>query len=202
MDPKITPTERTVLLFIKEFWRTHNQSPTLNEIKKGLAYKSLTSIQRPINSLEQKGLIKKEKNIKRSIKPVQSAAQTVNLPIVGAVRCGLPTLAFEDVEGYIATDKQLIKGDAEDNFYLRAKGDSMDTAGIMDGDLLLVHSQSTAHNGQIVVALIDDEATVKIFKKGGGYISLVPSSQNTAYKPIILREDFAIQGVVTRIIHD
>ena len=129
-----------------------------------------------------------------------NASETVNIPLVGMVACGTPMLAQENIEGYIATDKNFVGGNLENYFYLRARGDSMNKVGIEDNDLVLIHSQNQAQSGNIIVALLDDSATIKILKKHEGYILLEPKSYNYIHKPIVLKEDFLIQGVVVKII--
>ena len=122
-------------------------------------------------------------------------AQTVDVPLVGSISCGVPVLAEENVEAMIPVSTKLAKPPAQ-YFLLRAKGDSMDQKGINDGDLLLVRQQTTARNGDIVVALIDDEATVKEFHSAGETVVLRPRSRNKDHQPIVLTKDFQIQGVV------
>lgn len=194
----ISTNNKKVFLFIKEYIQKHGVSPTLTEIKKNFNYKSLTSVQRSVVSLEKNDLLSRDKYQQRGLKINKETENTINIPIVGNVACGSPLLATENIEGYIPTDRKFISGDEKKYFYLRAVGDSMDQAKINNGDLILVKSQSTADEGQKVVALINDEATVKILKKGNGYVALVPKSSNTLHRPIILKDatNLSIQGVV------
>jgi len=194
----ISTNNKKVFLFIKEYIQKHGVSPTLTEIKENFNYKSLTSVQRSVVSLEKHDLLSRDKYQQRGLKITKETENTINIPIVGNVACGSPLLATENIEGYIPTDRKFISGDEKKYFYLRAVGDSMDQAKINNGDLILVKSQPTADEGQKVVALINDEATVKILKKGNGYVALVPKSSNTLHRPIILKDatNLSIQGVV------
>jgi len=122
-------------------------------------------------------------------------ARTVLVPLVGQVACGTPFLAEENFEALIPVSTALAKP-GHRHFLLRAAGDSMDAAGINDGDLMLVRQQPTADSGQYVVALIDDRATVKEFHRSSGTVVLKPRSKSNAHRPIILNSDFRIQGIV------
>jgi repressor LexA len=125
--------------------------------------------------------------------------QTVQVPVVGRAACGTPMLAEENIEEMIPVSKK-IAAPPYRYYMLRAKGDSMNQAGINDGDLVLVRQQSTARHGDTVVALIDDEATIKEYTTTGSAVVLKPHSDNTAHKPIILTRDFMVQGVVVTTI--
>jgi repressor LexA len=111
------------------------------------------------------------------------------------VTCGLPMLAEQNIEAWIPVSISLVRPGGK-YFLLRAQGDSMNQAGIEDGDLILVKQQPIADNGQKVVALIDDEATVKEFQKRGDVVTLLPRSNNPKHKPIILEYEFQVQGIV------
>jgi repressor LexA len=195
----LTPKDQTILNFLKEYVRNHNEPPTLEEIRDNFGYKSLTSVQRSIISLENAGHIKRTPQ-KRGIQILENSSETYNVPIVGAVACGQPILAIENIEGYVPTDISILCGNKKDYFYLKAQGDSMNLAGIDDKDLVLIKSQPSANNGEKVVALIDDSATIKVLQQGDDYVALVPKSNNPKHQPIILREDFSIQGKVVKVI--
>jgi repressor LexA len=128
-------------------------------------------------------------------------AQTVDIPVVGTVAAGVPILAEENVEGFISISTSLARP-GNKYFLLRVRGDSMDKAGIADGTYVLVRQQSTAEPGQLVVALIDDEATVKKYQVDRDVVILKPCSTNPRHRPIILDRDFAIQGVVVTTVND
>jgi SOS regulatory protein LexA len=125
--------------------------------------------------------------------------QTVEVPVLGRAACGMPMLAEENIEQYIPVSKKIAASPYK-YYMLRAKGDSMNQAGINDGDLVLVRQQSTARHGDIVVALIDDEATIKEYTATGSAVVLKPHSDNAIHKPIILMRDFMVQGVVVTTI--
>jgi len=122
-------------------------------------------------------------------------ARTILVPLVGKVACGTPLLAEENIEALIPVSTALAKP-MHRHFLLRAIGDSMNAAGINDGDLLLIRQQSTADSGQNVVALIDDRATVKEFHRSSGTVVLKPRSKSSEHRPIILTSNFQIQGIV------
>jgi len=124
---------------------------------------------------------------------------TINIPLIGSVACGLPVFAEEHVEAQIPISTKLVKTPS-DYFLLRATGDSMNMKGIDSGDLLLIKRQHTAETGNLVLALIDNEATVKEFKHNGSTIVLKPHSSNLKHQPIILTSDFKVQGVVAHVI--
>lgn len=197
----ISANNKKVFLFIKEYIQKHGVSPTLTEIKEFFNYKSLTSVQRSVVSLEKHDLLSRDKYQQRGLRVTKETDTTVNIPLVGNVACGTPLLATENIEGYIPTDRKFISGNEKDYFYLKAVGDSMNKANINDGDLILVKSQSSADDGQKVVALINDEATVKFLKRGSGYVALIPKSSNSLHKPIILQDasNLSIQGVVISV---
>lgn len=196
----LTFKDKKILDFIKDVVSQTGNAPTVEEIRAHFGYRSLTSVQRSIKSLTSNGYVNKQKNKARGISLIQEISDTVSIPIVGSVACGQPLMAIENIEGYVQTDICFIKGEPSAFFYLIASGDSMNLLGIEDGDLVLIRSQSHAENGDIVVALIDDKATIKVFKKGDTYIKLEPRSSNLAHHPIILRQNFSIQGVVVRVI--
>jgi repressor LexA len=125
--------------------------------------------------------------------------QTVNIPLLGTIACGTPILAIENIEAEIPVSIDLIKG-SNKYFLLRAKGNSMNEVGINDGDLVLVKQQTSAENGDFVVALIDEEATIKEFHKNSDAIVLKPRSTEQIHQPIILTRDFRIQGIVVATI--
>jgi repressor LexA len=197
----ITAKDKKIFIFIKEYIQKHGVSPTLTEIKDFFEYKSLTSVQRSIINLEENDILIRDKYQQRGLKVTKETEDTVNIPLVGNIACGSPLLATENIEGYIPTDKKFISGNEKNYFYLKAVGDSMNEANINDGDLILVKSQLTADEGQKVVALINDEATVKILKRGSDYVALVPKSSNTLHRPIILQSGspLIIQGVVVNV---
>jgi repressor LexA len=155
-----------------------------------------------LNALEAAGCIERREGARnvRIIRPPQSEAaldrtETTPVPVVGQVAAGLPILAEENVEEYVAVSTRLARPPHR-YFLLRVRGDSMNRAGILEGDLVLVRHQRVANAGDSVVALIDDSATIKRLRPGASTIVLEPDSTNTAHGPIIVDADFQIQGVV------
>ena len=152
--------------------------PSVREICTRLGIKSTSTVHRYLNSLEEKGYILRDHNLNRSIR--LSNAQVARVPVVGVVTAGQPILAVEAIEDYIPVS---LPGDAKELFALRVRGESMINAGILDGDLVIARRCTTAHNGEIVIALIDDEATVKRFYKENGGYRLQP--ENDTMQPIL-----------------
>jgi repressor LexA len=178
------------------------RKPTLREINKVTGGKSPRSASLVLDRLIKIGLLKRYgDNIRLAEDPMINPASnsTVNVPLVGSISCGLPILAQENIETYIPVSITLAKKGSS-YFLLRAVGDSMNQAGVNDGDILLIRQQSTAEIGQKVVALVNDEATVKIFERKGNTVILRPKSTNRIHKPIILTEDCLIQGIVLSIL--
>lgn len=169
-------------------------------------FKSPRSISQFFDALEDAGYIQRlpgARNIRILRDPrFESGAErteTVRVPVVGNVAAGTPILAQENIEDFIDVSRMLAKGSTP-HFALRVCGDSMDRAGINDGDLVLVRQQPVADSGEKVVALIDDEATVKVFRPGPESIVLEPRSSNPRHRPIVVERDFRIQGVVVATI--
>lgn len=177
--------------------------PSIRELMSALGYKSPRSAQDIIESLIEKDILKKSSAGLLSLiqDPIstETHAQTVDVPLVGLVSCGIPIFAEENVETTIPISTNIAKPPSK-YFILRATGDSMDLAGINDGDLVLIKQQADANNGDSVVALIDDEATIKEFHKENGFVVLRPRSSNPDNKPIVLTTDFKIQGIVSTVI--
>ena len=143
-------------------------------------------------------LLATNKNVKSAIE-VAVTITTVDIPLLGNVACGLPIFADENIEAQVPISIKLIKKGFR-YFLLRAKGNSMNDAGINDGDLVLIRKQQQAENGDKVVALINDEATIKEYHHNGKLVVLKPKSKSSKYQPIILTDDFIIQGVVESVI--
>jgi len=165
-----------------------------------MGLKSPRSVAQYLNVLEEGGYIQRGKGA-RNIKIIKSpydnniSSKTVKIPIVGYISCGVPFLAEENIEKQVVISEKIAKPPYK-YFILRAVGDSMNKVDINDGDLVLVRQQMMANNGDIVVALIDDEATIKQLRLYKNYITLEPKSTNTEHCPIVLERDFRIQGVV------
>lgn len=184
-------------------WIMHNgKAPSVRELMNSMEYKSSRSALLLMDELVHNGFLeKKQEGGVRLLKDLEygNASRTVSIPLVGTVACGTPLLAEENTEAMIPVSVILARPGSK-YFLLRAKGDSMDKAGINDGDMILVKQQPTADNGQNVVALIDDEATVKEFHLKKDVVSLIPRSTNPKHQQIIVSNNFQIQGVVEAII--
>ncbi len=201
----LTEKEIKTIRIIYKYYNDFLRIPTVRELMKELDYRSPRSASLIFQSLLNKGFLKKDNNGKYKLDELNSNQNkidrtiTVNIPLLGNIACGLPILAEENIETQIPIAKDFIK-DGYQYFILRAVGDSMNLSGINDGDLLLIKQQVTAQNGDLVVALIDDEATVKEFIKRNDIIILKPNSDNEIHQPIILTSNFRIQGIVEKII--
>lgn len=176
--------------------------PSIRELMTVMGYKSPRSAVLLIEELAENGFLEKKPDGGfKMVKDVESGivARTISVPLVGSVACGAPLLAEENIEAFIPVSTSLVRSGYK-YFILRAFGDSMNAVGIDDGDLVLVRQQPVANEGENIVALIDDEATVKEYRHKGDLVTLVPRSDNPAHQPIILTNDFRIQGVVVATI--
>jgi len=181
---KLTARQRQVLSFLIRFLNKRGYPPTVREIARHLGLKGPKSPKKRLDALVEKGYIRRRSGKSRAIEVMGISPSPSHrlVPLVGKVRAGDPSLAFEDFEGEIAFDRSLA-GDDE-TFFLRVKGDSMIGDHIRDGDLALVHPQSVVEDGEIAVVLIDDEATVKrVYKEGDG---LRLQASNPTMEPIIV----------------
>jgi repressor LexA len=196
MSP-LTDRQQQVYAFLTAYLDANGYPPTLQEIARHLHVSGNLGVLRHLKALERAGLITRSPGSSRSIVLVdRRASESVLLPLVGTVRAGSPQLAMEEVAGSFAVDRSLVKG--ENSFLLRVKGDSMIEAHIVDGDLAVVRPQAAAENGEIVVALVDGEATLKRFFLEGRRIRLQPA--NARLEPIIVpagTRDVTIIGKVT-----
>ncbi len=193
----LTDRQQQVYAFLAAYLAAKGYPPTLQEIARHLNVSGNLGVLRHLKALERAGLITREPGSSRSIVLVdRGVSESVLLPLVGTVRAGSPQLAMEDIEDHITLDRSLVKG--EDSFLLRVKGDSMIEAHIVNGDLAIVRPQATAENGEIVVVLVDGEATLKRFFHEGRRIRLQP--ENASLEPIIVAagtQDVTIIGKVT-----
>lgn len=200
---KLTSKQLKTIRYIRNCLMHYGRSPSVREIMEVLGYKSPRSAALLLNSLIKHGIIRRGQDgalrLLKDPEESKSHGRTVNLPLVGMVPCGSPLLAEENVEAMVPVSKALVRP-GQTYFLLRAMGDSMNEAGINDGDLLLIRQQPVAENGDKIVALIDDEATVKEFHRSEEVTVLKPRSNNKNHKPIILTRDFQVQGVVVSVI--
>ncbi len=171
--------KQEILQFLTDFIRENGYAPSVREICHAVGLQSTATVHYHLNALRDEGLIAMDDLKKRTI-TLPGASHMGRIPVVGVVTAGIPILAVENIEGYIPWDGE------SDCFALRVRGDSMIGAGILDGDKVVIRPQKTAESGEIVVALLDDSATVKRLKKKNGEVWLMP--ENPAYQPIDGRE--------------
>ncbi len=193
---------REALRHIRTWVMNNGRIPSVRELMREMDYKSSRSALLLMEELLSNGFLqKKDDGGLILIKDLgsENSVRTVAVPLVGSVACGIPLFAEENVEALIPVSTSLAKPGSK-YFFLKASGDSMDKAGINDGDLILVKQQYMAENGQDIVALIDDEATVKEFRRSGEIVTLLPKSTNPKHQKIIVTHDFKIQGIVIAVI--
>ncbi len=195
----INDRQKEILAFINSQVKAKGYPPSVREIGLAVGLKSSSTVHSHLAKLEEQGLIRRDPTKPRAIEILSesdipfSQPNVVHVPIVGKVTAGLPILADENIEDYFPVPESYIKGSVK-TFMLSVMGDSMIKAGIHDGDLVLVQQSSTANNGDIVVALIEDEATVKKFYKEKDYVRLQP--ENDFYEPIIVKNPIVLGKVV------
>jgi len=199
MKHSLTERELQALKHIRNFLMRKARTPSIRELRDSLGYKSPRSAAVIVDSLVSKGFLSKKTDgslrLVRLPQEEDHHTQTVDIPLVGRVAAGLPILAQENIESYIPVSVRWARPPHR-YYLLHVSGDSMNNAGINNQDLALVRIQDTADNGDKVVALINEEATIKEFHRTKNAIILKPKSKNPKHKPIILTEDFRIQGVV------
>lgn len=193
---KITTKQKEILEYIKDEILERGYPPAVREICEAVNLKSTSSVHSHLETLEKNGYIRRDPTKPRAIEICDDSFQMVrtemvSLPVIGQVAAGQPILAEANIESYFPVPAEVVP--SGESFVLKVKGDSMINAGIFSGDQIFVHSCNTAHNGDTVVALIDDSATVKTFYKEGGHIRLQP--ENDTMDPIIV-EDCQILGTV------
>ena len=187
---QLSKSQQKILDYIRECAQ-EGLSPSVREICKATGVKSTSTVHAHLNTLQERGLISREAKLNRTIRV--SGEKTVPVPVLGRVTAGMPVLAVEEIEGYVPISESVRRG--RELFALRIDGDSMINAGILDGDIVVVCKTPVAENGEIVVALIEDEATVKRFYREEGHIRLQP--ENPAYDPIIVEECMLLGTVVS-----
>lgn len=216
--PPLSSKQLEVLAFIQQFMEAHALPPTRGEIASGLGLKNRQGIDQHLRALETKGVIELMPGISRGIRVRESSApapspagatvlsmssarsmDSQGLPLLGRIAAGSPILAEGNIEDRIQVDPALFRPRAD--FMLRVRGDSMKDADILDRDLLAVHQTSQARHGQIVVARIGDEATVKYYRRQGQLVRLEPA--NPAYQPIeidLRKQELTIEGLAVGVI--
>jgi repressor LexA len=181
----LTDRQRQVLDFISDSIRKRGYPPTLREIGSHFGIRSTNGVNDHLRALEKKGFLHREDLKSRALRPLQTEDQYVEVPVLGKVAAGQPMLAVQNYEDTVKVDRFFI-GQNREVFALRVKGDSMIEAGIFDGDYVFIRKQLQATAGEIVVAMIGDEATVKRYYPEGDTIRFQPA--NAAMSPIIVRK--------------
>ena len=186
---KITPKQQEILEYIKETILKKGYPPAVREICEAVKLKSTSSVHSHLETLEKNGYIRRDPTKPRTIEIIDDCfnlarREVVNVPLIGTVAAGTPLLAQENIETYFPIPSELLPN--KENYMLKVKGDSMIEAGIFNGDQILVEKTNTAENGEIVVALLDDSATVKRFYREDGHYRLQP--ENASMEPIFVEE--------------
>jgi repressor LexA len=198
VELKLTKRQQEIFDYIRRYGSEHGYPPTVRDIGKAIGLTSSSTVHAHLANLEKVGLLRRDPSKPRAIEVlVDKAKQAVTpagLPMVGQVAAGQPVLAEENIEDYVTVPG--IAGGDEGEFVLRVKGDSMKNAGILEGDHVIVRRQDTAADGEIVVALVGEEATVKRFFKESDHVRLQP--ENDALEPIRTR-DVEILGRVVGV---
>lgn len=189
--PRTSNKKEEILVFLNRFMEENGYAPTVREIGKAVGLKSTATVHYHLAALQQENRIAMPEMKKRAI--TVAGSKPGQIPILGMVTAGQPILAFENIAGYIPWEGR------SDCFALRVRGDSMIDAGILSGDLVIVQPQQTAEPGQIVVALLEDEATVKRFSRKDGHAWLLPENAN--YAPIFA-DEASILGRVCALLRD
>jgi repressor LexA len=197
VDLKLTKRQQEIFEFIKQYSGRHGYPPTVRDIGKAIGLTSSSTVHAHLANLEKLGLVRRDPTKPRALELLGEAARKITgasggLPVVGRVAAGSPILAEENIEDYV--EVPAIAGGDDGEYVLRVTGESMKDAGILDGDYVIVHRQETAANGEIVVALVGEEATVKRYFRESDHIRLQP--ENEAMEPIRTREVAVLGKVV------
>ena len=199
VDLNLTKRQQEIFDFIKRYSSRHGYPPTVRDIGKAVGLASSSTVHAHLANLEKVGLLRRDPSKPRAIEMLDKAVEGVKnvvrpngLPLVGQVAAGQPVLAEENIEEYVEVPG--LAGGQDGEYLLRVRGDSMKDAGILEGDHVVVRPQSTAKDGQIVVALVGEEATIKRFFKEADHVRLQP--ENSAMEPIRSREVRVLGRVV------
>jgi len=199
---ELTSRQEEILEYIKKYSKENRMPPTVREIGNHFEISSTNGVRSILAALIKKGYINRSPRLSRGIEVIdndksgnadEAPSNTIEIPIVGRVAAGTPILAVQNLEGTVTIDRDFLAC-RSDVFALRVKGDSMINAGIFDGDLIFARQQKTAERGEIIVAQIDNEATVKYYHPLADHVELRPA--NPRYRPIIVKndKDFTIAG--------
>jgi repressor LexA len=195
----LTKRQQEIFDFIRRYSAKYGYPPTVRDIGKAVGLASSSTVHAHLANLEKIGLLRRDPSkpraielLDRAVESVRGIGRTEGLPVVGSVAAGEPMLAEENIEDYV--DVPEIAGGSDGEYLLRIRGDSMKNAGILEGDFVVVHSQNTAKNGDVVVALLGEEATVKRFFREKDHIRLQP--ENETMEPIRSKEVKVLGRVV------
>jgi repressor LexA len=195
VELKLTKRQQEIFDFIKRYSSQHGYPPTVRDIGKAIGLTSSSTVHAHLANLEKVGVLRRDPTKPRAMEILDKAKKAVlpaGLPIVGRVAAGSPLLAEENIEDYVEVPQ--IAGGGDGEYVLKVQGDSMKDAGILEGDYVVVHSTETAQNGEIVVALLGEEATVKRLYKERDHVRLQP--ENDALEPILTRDVQVLGRVV------
>lgn len=205
MQKKLTPRQQEVYALLKEHIDSTGMPPTRAEIAQQLGFRSINAAEEHLKALARKGVIEIISGVSRGIRLVAEETneeEFIGIPLIGRVAAGEPILAQSHVDNVYQIDPKMFSPEA--NFLLRVYGESMKNIGILDGDLLAVHHTKDARNGQVVVARIEDEVTVKRFVKQGSMIYL--HAENDDFEPIVVdltqNPNFEIEGIAVGVIRN
>jgi len=199
-EQQLTDRQAKILDYIRQVTRVRSYPPSVREIGEAVGLSSSSTVHNHLNQLERRGLIRRDPSKSRTVQLVEEAAHhekrrnAVAIPLVGHVAAGAPILAEQNIEDHVMLSGEF----AQDGWFaLRVRGDSMLNAGILDGDLVIVKPQQDAVDGTIIVALVDDEATVKRLDRSAGRVRLI--AENPAYGPIE-PEQVSMVGIVKGVV--
>lgn len=200
-------TKAKVLADLQRWTAKHGRQPSVDELRQELGVASTRTVFRYLQMLEEDGAIERRPGAPgvKLLKPLSEGVQTRAVPIVGRVPAGSPMLAEENIEGWIQIPKAMASSTSDKYFLLTVRGTSMNKATveggtINDGDLVLVRYQSTARSGDIIIGMVDGEATVKRMVTAPGYMILKPESKDKTHRQIVVERDFRIVGKVTHVL--
>lgn len=198
----LTPRQAEILQLIKDYQQDSGMPPTRAEIAQQLGFKSANAAEEHLKALAKKGVIEMLPGTSRGIRLVDNEEpEQLGLPLIGKVAAGQPILATEHVQDYYQVDANLFKPHAD--FLLRVQGMSMQDIGILDGDLLAVHKTNQAQPGQVIVARVDEDVTVKRFQRDGNMVLLQPENKAFEVIKVDLRaQHFAIEGLAVGVIRN
>ena len=195
VELSLTKRQQEIFDFIKTYSSDHGYPPTVRDIGKAIGLTSSSTVHAHLSNLEKQGVLRRDPTKPRAMEILDKAKKAVvpaGLPLVGRVAAGQPILADENIEDYVEVPQ--IAGGDDGEYVLKVQGDSMKNVGILEGDYVVVHTTETAENGEIVVALLEDEATVKRFYKEADHVRLQP--ENEALEPIRTRDVQVLGRVV------